>query len=296
MNAHPCSPGSTFAAPSTTSTRSSRAPATPTTNDRRRRSRDRRRRARAWRRRAAGADRALRRCEDRRSPGRSRCCAGCARRDPARRARGPRVRGGRDHGVPRGAARPGVDLDRGGIRLRELVVAVDRAGCYVPGGRASYPSTVLMTAIPARVAGVPRGRALHASRRRRPDPGRDARRRRPRRRRRGLPGRGRAGHRRARARYRDDPGRRRRRRAGQRVRRRGEARGRGHRGRRVAGGALGDRRGRRRLRSRRPRRDRPARAGRARPGRIGRPRHLVADPRRRRRRGGRRARGRRTAP
>jgi histidinol dehydrogenase len=47
-----------------------------------------------------------------------------------------------------------VDLDRAGIRLRELVVAVDRAGCYVPGGRASYPSTVLMTAIPARVAGV----------------------------------------------------------------------------------------------------------------------------------------------
>ena len=49
---------------------------------------------------------------------------------------------------------PVVDLDRGGVRLRELVVAVDRAGCYVPGGRASYPSTVLMTAIPARVADV----------------------------------------------------------------------------------------------------------------------------------------------
>jgi histidinol dehydrogenase len=47
-----------------------------------------------------------------------------------------------------------VDLDRDGIRLRDRVVPVDRAGCYVPGGRASYPSTVLMTAIPARVAGV----------------------------------------------------------------------------------------------------------------------------------------------
>jgi histidinol dehydrogenase len=34
-------------------------------------------------------------------------------------------------------------------------VPVDRAGLYVPGGRATYPSTVLMTAIPARVAGVP---------------------------------------------------------------------------------------------------------------------------------------------
>jgi histidinol dehydrogenase len=32
---------------------------------------------------------------------------------------------------------------------------IDRAGIYVPGGRACYPSTVLMNAIPARVAGVP---------------------------------------------------------------------------------------------------------------------------------------------
>lgn len=47
-----------------------------------------------------------------------------------------------------------VDLERDGIRLRELVRPVDRAGCYVPGGRATYPSSVLMTAIPARVAGV----------------------------------------------------------------------------------------------------------------------------------------------
>ena len=54
------------------------------------------------------------------------------------------------------ALRPvAVALDRGGVRLRELVVPVARAGLYVPGGRASYPSTVLMTAIPARVAGVP---------------------------------------------------------------------------------------------------------------------------------------------
>jgi len=45
--------------------------------------------------------------------------------------------------------------ERSGIRITELVVPVDRAGCYVPGGRATYPSTVLMTALPARVAGVP---------------------------------------------------------------------------------------------------------------------------------------------
>lgn len=38
--------------------------------------------------------------------------------------------------------------------LRLLVRPVRRAGLYVPGGRATYPSTVLMTAIPARIAGV----------------------------------------------------------------------------------------------------------------------------------------------
>ena len=44
--------------------------------------------------------------------------------------------------------------DRDGLVVQELRRAVDRAGLYVPGGRARYPSTVLMTAIPARVAGV----------------------------------------------------------------------------------------------------------------------------------------------
>jgi histidinol dehydrogenase len=45
--------------------------------------------------------------------------------------------------------------EKDGIVVRELRRPVDRAGLYVPGGRAEYPSTVLMTAIPARVAGVP---------------------------------------------------------------------------------------------------------------------------------------------
>jgi len=44
--------------------------------------------------------------------------------------------------------------ERDGIVVEGLRRPVDRAGCYVPGGRARYPSTVLMTAIPARVAGV----------------------------------------------------------------------------------------------------------------------------------------------
>ena len=47
-----------------------------------------------------------------------------------------------------------VDTTREGVRLREFAVPVERAGLYVPGGRAAYPSTVLMTAVPARIAGV----------------------------------------------------------------------------------------------------------------------------------------------
>ncbi|MGH9129419.1 MAG: histidinol dehydrogenase [Acidimicrobiales bacterium] len=46
------------------------------------------------------------------------------------------------------------DFVRQGLSIRSLRRPVARAGCYVPGGRASYPSTVLMTAVPARVAGV----------------------------------------------------------------------------------------------------------------------------------------------
>jgi histidinol dehydrogenase len=44
--------------------------------------------------------------------------------------------------------------DEHGSVLGQEVRPLDRIGIYVPGGRAAYPSTVLMTAIPARVAGV----------------------------------------------------------------------------------------------------------------------------------------------
>ena len=44
-----------------------------------------------------------------------------------------------------------VDREQG---LGELVRPLERVGLYIPGGTAAYPSTVLMTAIPARVAGV----------------------------------------------------------------------------------------------------------------------------------------------
>ena len=44
--------------------------------------------------------------------------------------------------------------DEHGSLLGQQVTPIDRVGCYVPGGTAAYPSTVLMNLIPARVAGV----------------------------------------------------------------------------------------------------------------------------------------------
>jgi histidinol dehydrogenase len=46
--------------------------------------------------------------------------------------------------------------DAAGVRTGARWRAVDAAGIYVPGGRAAYPSSVLMNAVPARVAGVER--------------------------------------------------------------------------------------------------------------------------------------------
>lgn len=46
--------------------------------------------------------------------------------------------------------------DAAGVRLGAKWNAVDAAGLYVPGGRAAYPSSLLMNAIPAKVAGVER--------------------------------------------------------------------------------------------------------------------------------------------
>jgi histidinol dehydrogenase len=42
-----------------------------------------------------------------------------------------------------------------GTRLGQQVTPMDRVGLYVPGGKAAYPSSVLMNAVPAKVAGVP---------------------------------------------------------------------------------------------------------------------------------------------
>ena len=58
------------------------------------------------------------------------------------------------HEAQRPADRDSVDET--GVRLGAIWRAVDAAGLYVPGGRAAYPSSLLMNAIPAKVAGVER--------------------------------------------------------------------------------------------------------------------------------------------
>ena len=53
-------------------------------------------------------------------------------------------------------ARTGFEIQgEDGIVLGQRITPVDRAGLYVPGGTAAYPSTVMMDAIPAKIAGVP---------------------------------------------------------------------------------------------------------------------------------------------
>jgi len=43
-----------------------------------------------------------------------------------------------------------------GVKIRSLPIPIQSVGCYVPGGEAAYPSTLVMTVTPAKVAGVPR--------------------------------------------------------------------------------------------------------------------------------------------
>jgi histidinol dehydrogenase len=47
-----------------------------------------------------------------------------------------------------------TDID--GITIQTVLRPLESVGCYVPGGQAAYPSTVVMTAVPAKVAGVVR--------------------------------------------------------------------------------------------------------------------------------------------
>ena len=53
--------------------------------------------------------------------------------------------------------RQGFEMRRGeGVILGQRVTPIERVGLYVPGGTAAYPSTVLMDAIPAKIAGCPK--------------------------------------------------------------------------------------------------------------------------------------------
>ena len=93
--------------------------------------------------------------------------------------------------------------DAAGAELGWRWTPVAAAGLYVPGGLASYPSSLLMNAIPARVAGVERLVVCAPTPGRRGQPA-GAARRAARRRRHRLPHRRRPGDRRARLRHRDD--------------------------------------------------------------------------------------------
>jgi histidinol dehydrogenase len=59
-----------------------------------------------------------------------------------------------------------VKQNTDGISIQTVLRPMDSVGCYVPGGQASYPSTLVMTAVPAKIAGVPRIVAVSPSDRR----------------------------------------------------------------------------------------------------------------------------------
>jgi histidinol dehydrogenase len=50
----------------------------------------------------------------------------------------------------------GFKTSKEGIAIQNVLRPIESVGCYVPGGQAAYPSTLIMTAVPAKVAGVPR--------------------------------------------------------------------------------------------------------------------------------------------
>ena len=48
----------------------------------------------------------------------------------------------------------GISISNDGIRISKIFSPLDSVGCYIPGGKARYPSTVVMSVVPAKVAGV----------------------------------------------------------------------------------------------------------------------------------------------
>lgn len=47
-----------------------------------------------------------------------------------------------------------INLKIDGIKINKVFAPIDTVGCYIPGGKARYPSTVIMSVVPAKVAGV----------------------------------------------------------------------------------------------------------------------------------------------
>ena len=186
-----------------------------------------RRRAGARRRRAARAHRALRRRRGRRPAGPAdRRGQGAWRR--SRPTCGPPSRSPTPTSPPttRRSATPTPSTATGASRCASCSGPVDRAACYVPSALAPLVSTVLMTAVPAKVAGVPEVVLVTSPQRDGTVAPGDPRGGRHRRRRRGVPGRRPGRDRRPRLRHRVDPARRRHRRPRQRPGRPGQARGR----------------------------------------------------------------------
>ena len=65
-----------------------------------------------------------------------------------------RIRGFHARQFERLQAGDWMDTEADGTRTGQRITALDRVGLYVPGGKAAYPSSVLMNAIPAQIAGV----------------------------------------------------------------------------------------------------------------------------------------------
>jgi histidinol dehydrogenase len=50
----------------------------------------------------------------------------------------------------------GLTISSAGVRIQRVIQPITSIGCYIPGGKARYPSSIVMCAIPAKVAGVKR--------------------------------------------------------------------------------------------------------------------------------------------
>ena len=50
----------------------------------------------------------------------------------------------------------GLTISSAGVRIQRIIQPITSIGCYIPGGKARYPSSIVMCAIPAKVAGVKR--------------------------------------------------------------------------------------------------------------------------------------------